>query len=373
MKTLRAFHRLPEKRRDIVFFSEGASYWNTFKPVIDELLKRGVEFSYLSMSNDDPGLNIDSDLVSLMYLGSGSGFLSLMSMLQANLVVMSTPGLQTLTIKRSPSVSHYAHLVHSPTGISFYRRFSFDHFDTIMCSGAHQIQEIRILESLRNLKAKQLLETGLPYMDILRAQRASLLQHGLRRSEERITVLLAPTWGKNGALSRFGIRIVKAITSGGFDVIIRPHPQQYRSERSLLDSLKKSSAGIPNLQWDDAASGHQSMNISDVMISDLSGVIFDYAFVYEKPVITLDYRLEVNGFEHQDLNGPIWEKEMSRSLGTVISGDELNDLPSTIRNLVSRKDLKIDVQRLREQSLFNFGNVGEVAANQILRMAGASP
>ena len=367
MKQLRQFHRLPEEFRRIVFFSEGTHYWNTMAPVVNALIGKDVAFTYLTMEESDPGLHIESARDAGFCIGKGSGFMYFMSMMKADVVVMTTPGLQSLTLKRSPGVGHYVHLVHSPTGMSFYRKYSFDHFDTVMCSGRHQIDEIRTLESKRKTKEKNLLETGLPYLDLLKEKAYGL---EVKDPGEKVRVLLAPTWGPNGALGRYGIKLIETIVKGGFELIVRPHPQQLRSEIPLLEELKKATGFMEGIIWDENPSGYKSMASSDIMISDLSGIIFDYAFVYEKPVITLDYELDTTGFEQEDLNGPVWEREMSKSLGGVISGDKLDHLPKMINQLLSRSDLKDVMKRLRAESLYNYGNVGEVAVKQLLEIVG---
>ena len=338
-------------------------------PIIESLLKRDRALTYLTMDNDDPGLRQVSDNVVSFCLGRGMGFMYFMSMLKADFVVMTTPGLQTLTIKRSPAVRHYIHVVHSPTGVSFYRKHSFDHFDTMMCSGKHQIDEIRRLEKIRNSKPKNLMETGLPYMDILSAQ----LKNSREDHQKRTCILLAPTWGPNGALARYRMRLIDILASTGFDIIIRPHPQQLESERSLITELESASKEFDHISWDFDLSGHNSMLLSNIMISDLSGIIFDYAFVYEKPVITLDYELDIRGFEHEDLGGPIWEREIGGSLGAVVSGDYVDVLPETIANILSRRNLKNKMRELREASIFNFGHAGEAAAEQLIKLLEASP
>jgi len=365
IRLLRQFHELPEEYREIVFFSEGGSYWNTMAPIIESLLEKGRALTYLTMGSKDLGLRQHSGSVASFCLGHGINPMCFMSMLRANLVIMTTPGLQTLTIKRSPAVKHYVHVIHSPTGVSFYRKFSFDHFDTVMCSGEHQIDEIRKLERIRNSKPKNLLKTGLPYMDMLSAQ----LKGSRGDSQgEGTSILLAPTWGPNGALSRYRMRLIEVLASTGLDTIIRPHPQQLKSEVSLLTELKSASAGIDSISWDFEPSGHGSMLFSDIMISDLSGVIFDYAFVYEKPVITLDYELDTKGFEHEDLEGAVWEREMAQSLGAVVSGDNLDILPKIIADTLSRKHLRDEMGELRAASIFNFGNAGRVAAEQLIEL-----
>ena len=45
-----------------------------------------------------------------------------------------------MQLKRSKS-NEYIHIIHSPTDCLMYNYFAFD-FDTIMCSGKHQIDSI---------------------------------------------------------------------------------------------------------------------------------------------------------------------------------------------------------------------------------------
>lgn len=168
MKNSKKLSSIPEEQRRFVFFSEGPNYFRTLFPVMSEFMKRRIPFTYLSMDKTDPGLKIVSEIVSSIYIGSGIGFIYIMSTLEAGIVAMTTPGLQSLTIKRSPGVKHYVHIVHSPTGMSSYRKYSFDYFDTVMCSGRHQIEELKRLESIRSLPGKNLLATGCGYMDLLK-------------------------------------------------------------------------------------------------------------------------------------------------------------------------------------------------------------
>jgi len=370
IRLLKEFNRLPKEYHEMVFFSESGNYWNTMAPIIKSLLKKDKSLTYLTMDKGDPGLQQDSDSTASFCLGGGMGLMYFMSMLRANLVIMTTPGLQTLTIKRSPAVKQYIHVVHSPTGVSFYRKHSFDHFDTVMCSGRHQIDEIRKLEKIRNSKTKNLLETGLPYMDISSSQLKNSRED---RQKERTNILLAPTWGPNGALSRYRMRLIDVLVSTGFDITIRPHPQQLKSEVSLINELKSESKKIDSVIWDLDSSGHNSMLRSNIMISDLSGIIFDYVFVYEKPVIALDYELDIKGFEHEDLlEDTIWEREISQSLGAVVTGDNLDILPETIVSTLSRRNSRNEIRKLREASIFNFGHAGEAAAEQLIELLGAS-
>lgn len=129
------------------------------------------------------------------------------------------------------------------------------------------------------------------------------------------TVLIAPTWGRNGSLRRFGTSILNLLLDAGFKVIVRPHPQQLKSEKPLIEKLIRHLRGISGVEWDMASSGHKSMIAADIMVSDFSGVIFDFAFIYEKPVVSIDFPFESAGLEHEDLKTDIWEVEIRENLG----------------------------------------------------------
>ena len=145
------------------------------------------------------------------------------------------PGLDVLQIKRSKGVKHYVHLVHSIADIGTYKRYSFDYFDTVLTSNSYQIAALRELEKLRGTPEKALLETGCVYMDRLEARVAS--EGATPAPAAEPCVLVAASWGANGLLSRYGTKLLKPLLDAGLEVIIRPHPQSYISEKPMLEAL----------------------------------------------------------------------------------------------------------------------------------------
>ena len=102
----------------LVFYSEGRYYWSTFKPLLDELISRRVQCLYLTSDEEDPGLLYSSEFLSTKYIGIGTKAYAYLTILEADVCVMTTPGLDVLQIKRSKGVKHYAYLIHAPTDIS---------------------------------------------------------------------------------------------------------------------------------------------------------------------------------------------------------------------------------------------------------------
>ncbi len=80
------------------------------------------------------------------------------------------------------------------------------------------------------------------------------------------------------------------------------------------EELKK----YTNVSFDSIIDGSISMGKADVLISDKSGVRFDFALLYERPVITIDAPLkDVEQYEYAELK-ECWEDSIQEQLGAVV-------------------------------------------------------
>jgi CDP-glycerol glycerophosphotransferase (TagB/SpsB family) len=347
---------------DVLFYSEGGNYWNVFLPVIEEFEKREIKSAYYTSKENDPALNCDFKYLKKAYIGSDLTAFTILNHLEVKVVVMTTPQLDVMHLKRSKGVGHYSHLIHAPTDALIYKKFAFDYFDSVMCSGKHQIESIRELEERRGLPAKELLETGLTYYDVMYRDRSKYI----KKSEEK-TILIAPTWGSNGMLTKFGIEPVEELLKSNYKVILRPHPQMYVSQKDLMEELEEKLAKYETLEIDRKPSGEESMGRANIMISDVSGIIFDFYFIYEKPVVLIEDIIEKGGLEAEDVTKEIWEAEHFKDFATLVNYKNIDTLNSVVAEVLE-KDISSDINSFRDNSLYNFGNSGKIAADQILEM-----
>lgn len=285
---------------DLVFYSEGGQYWNVFLPVLRELDRRGQRVVYLTSGSQDPGLSSGLEHVEAMDIGEGHQAYYVLNRLSAGVLVMTTPGLDVLQIKRSKKVGHYCHIVHGLEDTSTYPPYGVDYYDSVLVNGQHQQEVIRTLERQRGAKEKQVEIIGSTYLDIMLEELEAPSTDTLSVQAGRQTVLLAPSWGEKGFLGKFGGELLEKILQEDLNVILRPHPQSYTAEADLLKELKKRFSGSDKLVWDENPSGLEAMQKSDIMISDFSGIIFDYIFLFEKPVIVTDFKVDPRKF---DMNG----------------------------------------------------------------------
>ena len=349
-------------KHSIVFYSEGKQYWNTFKPVIEALNKRGVKLTYMSSDEEDEGLFSQSPNVDTLFIGKGNKAYSILNSLESKICIMTTPCLDVLQIRRSKGVRHYGHILHAAGGAS-YPLYSFDYYDSVFCTGDHQISFIRELESLRGTKPKQLFSTGATFIDVLAEKQAAAKP---RLTNKACSVLIAPSWGPNCLLQLFGTKLIKPILDSGFDVVIRPHPQSFVVERKMIEAIQRDLRDYKNLSWDISPDGFDALYDSDLMISDFSGIIFDYVFVFGNPIITIKFEMDKTGTEAQELKDELWELDMLNNIGRIIDPSQINQLPKIIDDIFDNNDVRTPFTKLREKHLFNFRSSGEVAAKQIL-------
>lgn len=350
---------------DILFYSEGKQYWNVFRPVIEALEKRGVQCGYLTSDEEDPGLKHQSEWMKSKYIGNLTMTSVYLNKLKAKFVGMTTPQLDVMMIRRSKKVAHYGHIVHAPIDIFSYRKFAFDYFDSVFCSGYHQIEGIKKLEEKRGTTPKLLLESGLTYYDVM-IENSDLRIQKTDNSTKPV-VLVAPTWKEYSILNRFGVRFFENLMKDtDFDVILRPHPQSYVSFPEVIGEIEEAFKDEPRFTVDRNPLGNDSMDKSSVMISDLSGVIWDYAFLYAKPVLLLKTEADAMlGFEGSELDYDMWEMRERPRLGKNFDENDVDNIGAIVSDTIANPQAS-QLEELRNESVYNFGTAGDVVADQIL-------
>jgi hypothetical protein len=349
---------------DIIFYSEGKQYWSVFYPIIKALEKKNIECVYLTSDLNDPGLNYTSENLRSKYIGNLTMTSVYLNKLKAKFVGMTAPQLDVMMIKRSKDVQHYAHIIHSPVDIFVYKKFAFDYFDSVFCSGSHQVENIRFIEEKRKVERKALYEIGLTYYDKMIEDISKIKP---KEDKSRPTVLLAPSWKSDCTLNRFGSDFITFLLKDpSYDIILRPHPQTYVSYPEIMQKIETDFKDEKRITIDTAPSGIESMINADVMISDFSGIIWDFAFLFSRPVLILDVPLTLDGFEATELDRDhFWDVNERESIGEIFSEKDIEHISTKVRNLIDNPP-ENTIKALRDQSVYNWNCAGEEAANQII-------
>ncbi len=353
------------KNNSIVFYAESAAYWSTFKPVLEALARKKVRATYLTSDENDPVFKSGLDqFIHAKFIGKGQTAYTALGFLEADVFALTTPGVDVLQIRRSAGVKKYVHIVHAAGDIHTYKFYSFDYYDAFYCAGPAQAKSLRCLEALRHTKPKDLPLLGCPYFDGMLARKTADLK------PEPNTILIAPTWGKNGLLTRTGSMIPKLLAQAGYRVILRPHPQSFISDKELMEKLAQELKDFDNIEWDRNPDGFKSLSRAQLMISDVSGVIFDFAFIFLRPVISVGNGPMKDGFEAWEIPHEAWEMQALDSLGKrVLPGNE-NTIPDLVSELLARhEDMAGRIETIRSANVVNFGHAGEPIAEALIELA----
>ena len=333
-----------KERIPYVIYSDHKRYWNVFKPVCDEFERRGIDLVYLTQSEDDPVLSQKYNHIKAEFIGEGNKGFARLNFLNAGILLSTTPGLDVYQWKKSRSVKWYVHIPHSVDDVpATYRMFGTDYYDAFLTSGNHQEKVIRKLEQLRNLPPKEVVLTGSTYLDSMKAKKQMLPPLA---QNENLVILLAPSWGKNGILSKFGSRFIDALIQTGYQIVIRPHPQSVTSEKEMLDGLKEK---YPQIEWNFDNDNFNILNRADLLISDFSGVIYDFSLILNKPVIYADTDFDTLPYDADWLDEKIWSLRVLPKIGTKLEEKDFPDLKNVIENTLKSKKLEKGRKEVKEE------------------------
>ena len=315
-----------DKKIPLVIFSDGKQYWKVFAPICKELSARGQEVVYYTMSEDDPALSANLPGMTAEFIGEDNRAFTKLNFLKANVVFSTTPGLDVYQWKRSKDVDFYVHIPHAPNDITLYRMFGIDYYDSILLSGDYQVKQIRQMEAKRELPAKDLKLVGIPYMDDMAARLDSV---GAAEAHER-TVLLAPSWGDSALFGVYGGKIIEKLLETGYHVIVRPHPQSFKSEKELMDKLMEKFPNSDKLEWNRDSDNFEVLRRSDILISDFSGVTFDFSLIYDKPVIYTTPNFDLGPYDAWWMEEPLWTTTILPHIGAELTEDKMDSLKELI-------------------------------------------
>ena len=330
--------------RPYVIYSEGKQYWNVFKPVCDEAEKRSLPLTFYTSSQDDPAFSQNYKSVKCEYIGEGNSAFARLNMISAGILLATTPGLEVYQWKRSRNVAHYSHVLHMPNDATTYRLFGLDFFDSVLLTGDYQKKDLRFLESQRSIPQKDLVTVGCSYLDVL----AEHIKSIPAEENHPFTVLVSPSWGNVGILKKYGEKLLDPLSETGWRIIVRPHPQSKKSEADMLARLEARYKNKANVEWDYSRENIYAMKKADIMISDFSGIIFDYTFLCDKPVMYVNTDMDLRPYDAFDLGHELWQFEILKKMGIKLEERDFSDIKQVIERVSDSEELRQSRKQAKE-------------------------
>ena len=194
------------------------------------------------------------------------------------------------------------------------------------------------------------------------------LANSLTSHSTPTVVLLAPSWGKSSILCKYGERIIDSLLNTGYRIIIRPHPQSVTADKEVLDRLQLLYPDEQSLTWNFDNDNFNALNLADIMISDFSGVMFDYALVFDKPVIyTETASFNPDPYDAVWLDKPLWKFSIYPTLGRELKEEDFPNLKRIIDEMVDDEELQKGREAARAQAWQHIGESAQRITDYLIQ------
>lgn len=354
--------------KHLVFYSESSGFYKYYKGIIEYILKNtNIAVHYITSDPNDQVFAISQSQPRLKpYYIAEKRLITLMMKLDCDVMVMTMPDIENFHIKRSyvRKDIEYVYVPHCIDSINMTMRTgAVDHYDSVLCVGKHQKEEITNTEAVYGLPHKTLVDWGYTLLDEMRTQYAA----SAHEDKPGKKILIAPSWQKDNIVDSCLEEILDTLKGRGYQITVRPHPQEVRLKQAYMEQLEAKYAADRDVEIQTDFSSNSTVFEADLLITDWSGITYEYAFTTLRPVLFIDTPMKVMNPEYEKINTPpinIWMREV---IGAVVKPDELEKLPEAVERLLSGRDeYRERIDRFVHEYVYNLGNSGEVGAKYII-------
>nr|MCR4655903.1 CDP-glycerol glycerophosphotransferase family protein [Lachnospiraceae bacterium] len=361
----RRFFRIENKH--LVFYSEGSGFYKYFKGFIEYILKNtNIIIHYITSDYNDQifGIASENPQIRTYYIGE-KRLITLMMKMDSDVVVMTMPHLDIYHIKRSyvRKDIEYIFVQHAiEQNNMVMKKGCTDNFDTILCAGPHQKEEEELKGQRYGLRERKLVECGYPLIDEMRRE----YRENGEKDHDKTMVLIAPSWQKDNIIDLCLEEILDSLKDRDFHVVVRPHPQEVRQKKEYILGLKKKYEET-GIEFQTEFSSNETIMNADVLITDWSGISFEYAFTTFKPVLFINTPMKVMNPDYAELDTVPLIIRLRDRIGISIDTDRIDETGNALSELISRKDeFRASIDSLAHEYLYNLDRSSEAGGRYII-------
>lgn len=360
--------------KHLVFYSESSGFYKYFQGTIEWLLKHSdATIHYVTNDPDDQIFAIAErePRIRAYYIGP-KRIITLMMKMDAQMVVATLEDLDTYYIKRSyvrDDIDYVFFFHHMTSTHMTPNKGAFDGYDTIMCVGQHQIDELRRAEEVYGTRAKTLVPYGYDLLDRTIESYQALIAEGDQSRGSRPTVIIAPSWQEGCILDSCIDELIAGLDGRGYRIIVRPHPEYTKRYRARWEAIiaRHADKSDDELLFEGDFSSNESVFTSDILITDWSSVAQEFSFATDKPSIFIDTPMKVNNPDYEELGLEPTDISLRSEIGVALPLDGLDALPDTVAEMLANPQAWRDrIADSRDRHVFNLGFSAEVAGEFLL-------
>ena len=358
------------ENKHLVIYAENGGFYKYFDKIITYLLNNSnIIVHYITSDPNDNIFNLEKELKNLRaYFIGEKKMVTVFMKMDADIVLMTTPDLETYYYKRSyvKKDIEYIYTVHGPMSTHMVmNKGCLDHFDTIFCVGEFQIPEIRKQEEIYKLPQKELVVCGYGFLETLQEK-----YDNMPKQQNSIPkILIAPSWQEDNILDSCIENLLYELLQKGYNVVVRPHPEYKKRYPNKLDALveKYKDYNGNDLTFELDFSCSDSIYNSDIVITDWSSTCFEFSYVTLKPCIFVDTPPKIYNKDYEEIGIEPLELTLRNIIGKRFEPNNFEGMSDTINDMLKNKDEYTDkIKIIRNKYVANYGKSGEVAGKYII-------
>ncbi len=365
------FFKVANKR--LVFYSEASGFYKYFENIIAELLRRtNVIIHYVTSDPDDQIFAIaeKEPRIHPYYIGERR-LITLFMKMDADMVVMTMPDLNTYHFKRSyvRKDIEYIYVFHGMfSGLITLRKGALDAFDTLLTPTPGFEEEMRAWNRVNGLPDQKMVPCGYGVIDNMAAQYEAMekVEHEVK------TVLVAPSWQEGNILDSCLQDLCEPLLAAGYDVTVRPHPQYIRRFPQKLDKLMQACAGYDGerFRFQLNFSSNETVFASDLVVTDWSNIGYEYAMATTKPVLFINTPRKIvnEAWTEEDVKKYAPDDKIRSIIGIAIEPTEVREkaLDAVEKMINGREEYREILETVRRERLHHFGESGKYGAKYLI-------
>jgi len=355
---------IKDRKVSVIFFDRLALHYGFTKPILDEFFLLDQNYLYIVSDKSHAKLRTqNSSHRQIFYIDNRYEFL--FKFIRIPLIVTPASHFPILGKNANTKIAHF---FHSPVSMHYvYGDRAFDAYDYFFAVGPHHQKEFKLLEKLRHWKNKTSYPAGYPKIDALSRMSEACFSRKPYENTKRIA--FAPSWLKTSILRTHGLLIIKNLISEGYEVLLRPHPHSFDHDSEVISEIVETFQD--SLFELDDGSSFDKLYDCDILISDWSGMAFEFAFSTCRPVVSVNVEgnRKILSIKNVEIEADAMEDVCRFEIGSVCAPELVNE---SIANIYERGILSWahEISLVRDRYLYNFGNSSKIIASKIKDLSG---
>lgn len=172
-----------------------------------------------------------------------------------------------------------------------------------------------------------------------------------------MTILLAPSWNYNNTNfvnDYLDQLLFNLLSANKYKVIFRPHPETLKREKKIIDIIKNKYSSYKSFSIDLDKENLISLQKSDLLITDYSGIAIEFIIGLKKPTIFFSKYKKVHNSDYKLISEETLEDEVKEKFGLSIEDPKFEKINSYIEQaLVNHANNQNDIDFFLKNNFFN--------------------